>query len=210
MANYSVLNKSISKFLWAYVFILFNISIGTVDVLPDFIGYILMAAGIFSLSKELGHSPLLKILSIIMSVWSVIYWGLNAFSVSSDILTYISSSTGAVDIVLNFLFLTDLSVICKTYQTEEQKLDKKLITARNIYTFCIAASVLSSLSLLLISKTAEILIVFTVAVSIICIVLLLAVMILIFQGLSGLKKITENLARNAQNCCVPFSTEENE
>ena len=210
MTNYHLLNKSISKFLWAYVFILFNISIGPADVLPDFIGYILMAAGIFALSKELGHSPLLKILSIIMSVWSAIFWGLNVFSVSSDALTYVSSSAGAVDIVLNFLLLTDLSIICKTYQAEEQNLDKKLITARNIYVCCLGASILSALLLLFVSKTAEILIALTAIISLACLVLFVVVMILLFQGLSGLKKITENLAKNSENCCIPFSSEETE
>ena len=195
MTNYHLLNKSISNFLWAYAFILFNISIGPVDVLPDFIGYILMAIGIFTLSEELEHSNVMKFFAIAMSAWSVFKWICNLFSVSSDILTFVSSSAGAVDIILNFLLLTDLSILCIKYQSDKQTLDKKLITARNIYICCSGASILSAMLLLFISKTEGILIGITAVISLACIVLFIIVMILLFQGLSGLKKITANLEK---------------
>ena len=205
MTNFTRLYKSIGKILWGYVFILFSINIGTVDILPDFAGYILLMIGIISAADELEHLSLLKALSIVMAVWSAFVWVCDIFAISSEVFTYISASVGAVNIILNFTLLSELAAICGNYQTTEQKLDKKLLTARNIYVVCIGASVLSSLLLLIFSKTEEVLIAITVAVSLICIVMFIVVMVLLLQGLSGLKK---RLMTLSQSCCVPFSSDE--
>ena len=205
MTSFTSLCKSIGYILWGYVFILFHINIGSVDILPDFVGYILLVMGIIKAADELEHASVLKGLSVALAAWSAFIWVCGIFSFSSTVFTYISSSSGIVDIILNFMLLSELAGMCTKYQAENQKLDKKLITARNMYTFCIGASVLSSLLLLIISKTEEVLIVITAAVSLVCLVLIVAIMVLLFQGLSGLKKL---LNQPTQSCCVPFTSEE--
>lgn len=197
MTENSTLYKGISKLLWGFVFIFFHITINSVDLLPDFVGYILLAVGIGSLGAELGHIKILKPLSVVIAVWTAIWWiagsivsgGIIPEGFFSTFLSYLSTAMGIVMLIFNIILLTDLSQIAAKYQSEGKNIDRKLIVARNLYAVCYSVSIAISISALLtIEAYSEIITGLMMAVSVPVAIAMLVTMIIVLVALVGLRK----------------------
>ncbi len=199
MNQYKVLFNSISKIAWGFVFIFFHIKIGAFDILPDFVGYILIAMGISAAYESFRHINALKPLSVALSVFYAAVWVIKSFSISIPYVGYISIISGIAAIVFNFLLMTDLSIISTEYQSESNDISKKFIIARNtdiIYRILMLITSFSSLALLAINESiAKI----TAIASTVLVIPMLAVIIIILSALSALKKAIK--AKEAASSC---------
>lgn len=136
MTDYSYLPRGISKIAWGFIFILINIDIFGLDILPDFVGYIFILSGINDLKDECKTISLLRPLGIFLAIWKAVTLISGFFSVGV-ILSYISSIVSIIDIYFTFQLLTECSLIAAKYQSSEDNLDKTIRTRRNIHTVCI-------------------------------------------------------------------------
>ena len=128
------LYKAISNIAYGFIFILIHIKIGPFDILPDFVGFILISLSVISLKDECKTIGLLKPLGIFLSVWEAAEL-LLSFTDTATILMAgrLTSVITIINIYFYFQLFTDISHIAEKYQPEGSNFDKKLITRRNIY-----------------------------------------------------------------------------
>ena len=74
MTDYQKIYDGISKAIWGYFFLYFDINLGTISILPSFVGYILFLKAIDLLEEEERELSLLKTLGLILVAWNVIEW----------------------------------------------------------------------------------------------------------------------------------------
>lgn len=145
MSERKKIYDSISKIAFAYILILIEILIGTVDVLPDFVGYIMIVDTFNYLKDESRTIMLLKPFGVILAVWSFINFirrllGINTISfpvnTGYSAMIYILHIINIMVIVINIYFTyqlsTEMSLLAENYHNE--KLSKSFIMRRNIFT----------------------------------------------------------------------------
>ncbi len=196
MSEHTSLYNGISKIAWGFIFILFHFKINTIDLLPDFVGYILIALGIGELGAFLGHTKVLKPLSIVLSIWTASVWLTETLTLSNlSFMSYLSTAMGIVTLIFNIILLTDLSVLAAKYQPADKNIDRRLIVARNIYAVCYSLSIGMSLSALLtLNMHSELLTGIATAVSIASGIAMLVIMIIILVSLFSLRKAINETA----------------
>ncbi len=137
MTDRLTLYKAISKIAYGFIFILVHIKIGPFDLLPDFVGYIMIIYAFLTLKDECKTILLLKPLGTVLAVWHTILYILQVFSITSfPFSSLINITVSIITIYFNFQLLTDLSLIAEKYQQTDEALDRKFIIRRNIYTIC--------------------------------------------------------------------------
>lgn len=135
MTDYQKLYNGISRAAWGYFFVYFDLNLGMVDILPDFVGYILFLSAINLLKDEERELSLLKPLGIIMTVWTVIVW-LGSFHnlqiegmwQAADLLIFL------VNLYFQFQFITNMASIAAGHQAYGYELDVKLLKYRTVQT----------------------------------------------------------------------------
>lgn len=134
MTDNQKLYKALSKIAYGFIFILVHIRIGPIDILPDFVGYIMITSAIFSLKNESRTILLLEPLGVFLSVWNAVAVLLSLSDISSlPFINYLSIIIQIINIYFYFQLFTDISHIAKKYQPEDTAFDKKFIIRRNIY-----------------------------------------------------------------------------
>lgn len=219
MTENNSLRNGISRIAWGFVFILFHFKINSIDLLPDFVGYILVAIATGSLAENLGHLKLLRPLSIIIAIWTASVWFTETLTLTSiltagymsTVMGYLSTAMGVVILIFTIVLLTDLSVLAAKYQPGDKNIDRRLLVARNIYAVCYSVNLGLSLSVLLtFNNLPELLAGLTAGLSIVMSIAMLITMIIILVSLFSLRKfITEaetNIALGTYNI-PPFTGE---
>ena len=130
-----------------YLFIHFHFNLGTLDILPDWLGYYWILCGIWAFGKEIPSMKLLEPFAIGMTAWSGLEWIVKLLGGSLS-LPVLSLLVTAVNLYLHFQFLTDIAVLADTYGCPEGGTIRKL---RTVYTITSTLSVLK----LLITGTAD-------------------------------------------------------
>ena len=157
MTDKAKICSSLSKIAYGYILILVAVMIGTVDILPDFVGYIMMLYAIDALKDECKTITLLKPFGYVLAIWKFAFFILNAFGLQSVSFTefepaslfiyviyVLSIIINIVVIYFDFQLLTEMSLLAKKYQAEGSNLDKTFIIRRNIYTVCMTSAFLIS------------------------------------------------------------------
>ena len=62
---------------WGYFFLYFNITIGRVNLLPPFVGYLLFLSALKLMEHEQRELTLLKPLAILLALWHGVDWVLS-------------------------------------------------------------------------------------------------------------------------------------
>lgn len=121
-----------------YLFIHFHINLGTLDILPDWLGYYWILLGIWALAKEVESAKLLEPFAIGMIAWSGLEWLLKLLGVSLA-LPVLSLLVTAVTLYLHFQLLTDIGTLADNFECPEGNTIRKL---RTVYTVTYTLSVL--------------------------------------------------------------------
>ncbi len=134
MTTNEKLYKAISNIAYGFIFILIHIKIGPFDILPDFVGFILITRSVISLKDECKTIRLLKPLGIFLAVWKAAELLLSFTDVMTILMAiHLPSVVTIINIYFYFQLFTDISLIAEKYQPEGSNFNKKLITGRNIY-----------------------------------------------------------------------------
>ena len=135
MTDYQKLYNGISKVAWGYFFVYFDLSLGAVDILPDFVGCVLFLYAINLLKDEERELSLLKPLGIIMICWTVIVWLGSFCSLQiegawqvADLIIFL------VNLYFQFQLITNMATIAAKHQTYGYKLDVELLHYRTVQT----------------------------------------------------------------------------
>ncbi|MDE6107309.1 MAG: hypothetical protein K2F83_01365, partial [Oscillospiraceae bacterium] len=116
MTDREKLCGGLSNAAWAYFFLTFNFNLGTVNVLPTFVGWLLFRSAIEKLQEERRELALLLPLGVIMAVWNLADWVLAMFGVSLNGRFMVADLLLAVvGLYFHFQFLTDLAAMADAH-----------------------------------------------------------------------------------------------
>ena len=116
----------------AYIFIYLNINLGTLDILPDWLGYVFILGALPMLSLWEESMGLLRNLGFLLAIYEGVEWILNLIGGKADI-PIISLIAGIIGLYFHFQLLTDLASIASEYGLEERKVSLlKLRTANTV------------------------------------------------------------------------------
>lgn len=140
MINYQKLYDGISKAAWGYFFICFNINLGSVTLLPNFIGYLLFLSVINCLKDEESELSLLRTMGIILALWHAASWITSWFSFNLDgAWQFFDIIISLVNLYFHFQLITNLASIAAKYQPEGYAQDAKLLRYRTVQTVMLTA-----------------------------------------------------------------------
>lgn len=147
--NYVDIRKALSRIAWAYLIILLHLRINGLDLLPDWVGYLLIFLAIGQLSGALRDLPLLKPFCVLLGVVSLVDWlalPLSGASLTGQFFLF-SAVITCVSLYFHFQLLTDLALLADG-PGEAPVLARRLRMCRNIDTVLqIAITLLSILPL---------------------------------------------------------------
>lgn len=115
------------KFIaWGYIFIHLDINLGTLNILPNWVGYILLMKALPALSEEETSAALLRPLGTALAVWNFISWLVKLFGITYGSLAVqnIMSVIGYVMIIIGMYFhfqlLTNLANAAERYNCSQK------------------------------------------------------------------------------------------
>ena len=132
--NNQNIRHALSRIAWAYLLILLNFRInGGLDLLPDWVGYLLIFLAIGMLAGELRDLPLLKPFCVLLGIAAGVDW--LALPLSGAELTgrffLLSALVACVALYFHFQLLTDLALLADG-PGEAPVLARRLRVCRNV------------------------------------------------------------------------------
>ena len=135
MTDVQKLYKGLTRAAWGYFFLYFDINLGSVSILPAFVGYILFLSAIHYLKEEEKELSLLLTLVKILAAWHAITWLIKWFPIGINVnLQFITLIINVTNLYFHFQLLTNLSYIAKRHQEDGLELDQKLLQYRTLQT----------------------------------------------------------------------------
>lgn len=123
--------KAIKNIARAYLFLHLSINLGTLNILPSWVGYILIFGALPVIAEEQPSAKLLRPLAVILGLWEGILWSAQLFNISFDPLL-LSVLAAVVGLYFHFQLLTDLANIAKSLH--DYSLHTRLLTLRTVRT----------------------------------------------------------------------------
>lgn len=168
--NRAAIYEGLTKAAWAFVFLYLDINLGTLNLLPQWAGYLLLWKSIALLEGERRDLALLRPFCLGLGLWSAAEWGLALFGLSLEgRFLPLDAVVAAVSLYCIFQFLTDLAALADAHQGPGLILGKNLRFCRS------AAAVLTVLGVLpipwdghLIAVTVLVLVQLGVVLAILC------------------------------------------
>lgn len=110
--NQNHLCRGLSKIFWAYILLALNFNLGSLNVLPDWVGYVLLWQALGLLGEELRNLSLLKPFCMALGWWEGAVWGCALFGFSLSGRFYLLDLVLALfSIYFHFQLLTDLALL---------------------------------------------------------------------------------------------------
>ena len=128
MTDYKELSNKIRRVGWGFVFILFDINIGTVSILPRWAGYMMIISALPVLASQVPSAKLLKPLGVALAVYSGAEWAMKIISLDYS-LAVLSVLIMCIFVYFNFQLFTNLAEIAEKHSCPQQKGLLKLRTA---------------------------------------------------------------------------------
>ncbi len=134
MTDREMLYKGLSHAAWGYFFLNFHLKLNNVDVLPSFVGFLLLLSAIGRLSGERRDLALLRPICVLLAVWDGADWLFSwvGGTVSGHI-TPLDLLIAAAALYFHFQFLTDMAALAEAYQPKDSGLDERLRRRRTVY-----------------------------------------------------------------------------
>ncbi len=145
LTDQKTIYQGLSHAAWGYFFLDFDLNLGTVSVIPRFVGFLLLLSAISKLSGHRRDLALLRPLCILLSAWNGADWLLSWFGgdMGGKVL-FLDLLIAAAGLYFHFQFLTDMAALAETYQGEGENLDLRLRNRRTFYVVMLTAVALFS------------------------------------------------------------------
>ena len=128
MEQRDALRAAVRRIAWGFLVILLDINLGTIDVLPNWLGYVWMVRALPVLDRETPTAHLLDPLGVLLAAWAFIVWLFKIFGHTADWPLPGLLAT-VIALYFDFQLLTNLSDIAAKYGWPRQK---ALLTLRSV------------------------------------------------------------------------------
>lgn len=119
------MSDAIFSIAWGYILIHLHFRLGPVDLLPDWLGYILFYFAINTIKEKEPSAKLLQPLTVILGIWDVALIFIQEIQAFGIIITVLS-------LYFHFQFLTNIASIAGKYMCLEKDKILQLRVARTI------------------------------------------------------------------------------
>lgn len=105
--------RSLTKIAWGYVFLHLNLNLGTLNVLPNWVGYLLFFSAIGLLEEELGELALLRPFCVLLGARELADW-LAVFATGQTLMGQfflLDALLTCIGLYFHFQLLTDLAIL---------------------------------------------------------------------------------------------------
>lgn len=123
--------QAIKKAAWGYVLLHLNFNLGTINILPNWLGYIFILQALPAIGKEEPSVLLLTPLGKILTLWEGLLWFAAIFGVQGNGYP-LEVIAAALSLYFHFQLLTNLAGVAEKYACPEQKRLLALRTVRTI------------------------------------------------------------------------------
>lgn len=127
--------RGIGRAAWGYFFLFFSVKLGSLELLPDFVGHLLFFSAVTLLTEENRALALLRPFCLILAALSGLEWAAALLGQAPEQLRQLSELVGSLlFLYFNFQFLTNLAQIAAAHQPPGAGLDRKLLRCRTVMT----------------------------------------------------------------------------
>lgn len=138
--NYEKLYRGVSHAAWAYFFLYFNVNLNTLNILPNFMCYLLLWSAIGCLEEEERDLTLLRPLCVLLGVWAGADWVFTLFQEPLDgQFPPVDLFLAVAAIYFHFQLFTDFAHLAARYQPPGEELDRSLLRLRTVHTLLLTA-----------------------------------------------------------------------
>ena len=131
--NRSAIYEGLTNAAWAFVFLYVDVNLGTLNVLPEWAGCLLLWRAIALLEGERRDLALLRPFCLGLGLWHAVEWGLALFGLSLEgRFLPLDAVVAVVSLYFVFQLLTDLAALADTYQDPGLTLGKNLRFCRSV------------------------------------------------------------------------------
>lgn len=142
MTDRETIYNGLSNAAWGYFFLYFNINLGSVNILPAFVGCLLFLSAINKLKEERRDLALLRPLGILLAVWNTADWLATCFGASiSGRFLPLDLIVAAAGMYFHFQFLTDCATLAEPFS--DSGLDRRLLRWRTVQTVMLTVATLA-------------------------------------------------------------------
>lgn len=124
--------QAIKRIGYGYLLTLVNINIGTINIIPDWLGYYFFHTGIQEISQYEKSTELLEPLNIILGVYEFIIWCLKIIGIEIDHYAF-TVILSIISLYFHFQLLTNIATIAKTHGSIHAKRIFQLRNANVIF-----------------------------------------------------------------------------
>ncbi|WP_273400880.1 hypothetical protein [Traorella massiliensis] len=141
--------KAINKIAISYLIFFISINLGTLDCVPDWIGYWMIYNSLEIIAIYEKSVKLLKPLTIILIAYELIIWLISAFGIVFDNYS-ISVLFAALSLYFHYQLLTNLADIAQSHQCKQAKRIRQLRDVRTILSTIIVFPILWNTEIMII------------------------------------------------------------
>ncbi len=135
MTHRETLYRGVSHAAWGYFFLYFHITLGTINLLPAFVGYLLFLSSIKLLAEERRDLALLRPLGIFLMLWNLLDWGAKLIGATlGGHFVVLELLMRLAELYFHFQLLTDFAALAEKYQGKHDVTARKIYRWRTIYT----------------------------------------------------------------------------
>lgn len=108
--------RAIKYIAWAYVLIYLDINLGTFNILPNWLGFLLILHALPALAEAVSSAALLRPFAILLAAWEGFEWLAKLFggTISTDFMMVSLIST-VITLYFHFQLLTDLATLSEQH-----------------------------------------------------------------------------------------------
>ena len=138
--NHEKLYRGVSHAAWAYFFLYFDVNLGSLNILPDFVCYLLLWSAIGCLEEEERDLTLLRPLCVLLGVWAGADWVFTLLGGTLDgQFRPMDLLISVAAIYFHFQLFTDFAHLAARYQPEGARLDRRMLRLRTAQTLFLTA-----------------------------------------------------------------------
>lgn len=130
------LRGAIKAIAWGYILLHLDINLGTLNILPNWLAYLLMVRALPELEPEQPSAGLLRPLGLLLAAWEGVMWLVKLLSLSqlgADVGgNGLSTIAAVIALYFHFQLLTDLAQIAQRWAYPNAQRLLRLRTARTI------------------------------------------------------------------------------
>lgn len=142
MTDRETIYNGLSNAAWGYFFLYFNINLGSINILPAFVGWLLFLSAINKLKEARRDLALLRPLGILLAVWNAADWLAACFGASiGGRFLPLDLIVAAAGMYFHFQFLTDCAALAEPFSYSG--LDRRLLRWRTVQTVMLTAAALA-------------------------------------------------------------------